>query len=189
MIATSEFKKGVRLSIDGDPFVILETQTHAPTARGGNTLLKIKVRNLRTGQVLDKSIRAGERFEQPDVERRSLQYLYADGDALVFMDTASYDQLSVPAQTLGERVRLLSDGLQVKALFFEGRVLDLELPLTVEFAVTEVEPGTKGDTVAGSATKGARLSNGMQVQVPLFIKAGDVIRLYTADGRFAERAR
>jgi elongation factor P len=189
MLTTADFKKGLRILLEGDPYVILETQTHAPTARGGNTLIKVKVRNLRTNQILDRNFKSGERLEQPDVEKKTLQYLYLDGADLVFMDTESYEQIQVSKEILGEGAEWLSDGLLVKALFFEGKLLDLELPLWVEFKVTGVEPGTKGDTVSGTATKGATLSNGKAVQVPLFIKQGDLVRICPKDGKFVERAR
>ncbi len=187
MLTTSDFKKGVRVLIEGDPYVVMETQTQTPSARGAATLVKVKVRNLRTDQVFDKSFKAGEKFDEPDLEKKSLQYLYDEGEALVFMDQATYEQISVPKDELGDKAAYMTDNLEVRALFFEDKVLDVELPNTVELEVVEVEPGTKGDTVQGSATKPATMSNGMRVQVPLYIKTGDVIRVSTKDGRFSER--
>ncbi|MBN2497641.1 MAG: elongation factor P [Deltaproteobacteria bacterium] len=189
MLSTSDFKKGLRILLDGDPYVIMETKTQTPSARGAATLVKAKVRNLRTDQVFDKSFKSGEKFDEPDLEKRAVQYLYDEGDTLVFMDGDSYEQVRVPKEELGDKAAFMQDGLECKALFFEGRMLDLELPQTLEFEVVEVEPGTKGDTVQGSATKPATLANGMRVQVPLYIKQGDVIRVSTKDGRFAERVR
>jgi elongation factor P len=187
MISTSDFKKGTRILIDGDPYVIMETQTQTPSARGAATLVKVKVRNLKTDQVFDKSFKSGEKFKEPDLEKKSVQFLYDDGDMMVFMDSSSYDQFSVSKEDLGDKHLYLTDGMELKAMFFEGNVLDLELPSTVEFEVVEVEPGTKGDTVQGSATKPATLSNGIRVQVPLYIESGDVIRVSTKDGKFYER--
>ncbi len=187
MLSTSDFKKGVRVLIDGDPYLIMDTSTQTPSARGAATLVKAKVRNLKTDQVFDKTFKAGEKFDEPDLDKRGMQFLYDEGDMLVFMDQNTYEQVMVRKDELGQKAAYMTDGLEVKALFFEGQVLDLELPHTVEFEVVEVEPGTKGDTVQGSATKPATLSNGMRVQVPLYIKTGDVIRVATKDGKFAER--
>jgi elongation factor P len=187
MISTSDFKKGVRVLIDGDPYVVMESNTQTPSARGAATLVKVKVRNLRTDQVFDKSFKSGEKFEEPDLEKRALQYLYDEGDNLVFMDATTYEQMHVTRESLGEKAEYLIDSLEVKALFFEGKILDVELPQFVELSVVEVEPGTKGDTVQGSATKPATLANGLRVQVPLYIRNGDIIRVSTKDGKFAER--
>ncbi len=187
MLSTSDFKKGVRILIGNDPYVIMDTSTQTPSARGAATLVKAKVRNLKTDQVFDKTFKAGEKFEEPDLDKRGMQFLYDEGDMLVFMDQNTYEQVMVRKDDLGTKASYMVDGLEVKALFFEGQVLDLELPHTVEFEVAEVEPGTKGDTVQGSATKPATLSNGMRVQVPLYIKSGDVIRVTTKDGKFSER--
>jgi elongation factor P len=189
MITTSDFKKGVRILIDGDPYVIMETQTQTPSARGASTLVKVKARNLRTGQVFDKSFKSGEKFKQPDLEKKAVQYLYDEGEALVFMDLTTYDQFNVQKEDLGEKAFYITDGLECKAMFLEGKLLDLELPQTVEFEVVEVEPGTRGDTVQGSATKPATLSNGLRVQVPLYIETGNVIKISTKDGTFSERVR
>jgi elongation factor P len=187
MLTTADFKKGVRILIEGDPYVIMETTTQTPSARGAATLVKAKVRNLRTDQVFDRSFKAGEKFNEPDLDKRPLQYLYDDGEALVFMDQTSFEQFPLRKDELGDKAAYVVDGLEVKAIFFEGKVLDLELPQTVELEVVEVEPGTRGDTVQGSATKPATLSNGLRVQVPLYIKENDHIRVSTKDGKFSER--
>jgi elongation factor P len=165
----------------------MDTQTQSPSARGAATLVKAKVRNLRTDQVFDKSFKSGEKFNEPDLDKRNLQYLYNEGEQLVFMDLTSYEQINLARTELGNKAAYLMDNLEVKALFFDGRILDIELPQSVELEVAEVEPGTKGDTVQGSATKPATLENGLKVQVPLYIKTGDRIRVATKDGRFAER--
>lgn len=189
MLTATDCKKGTRILIQGDPYVVMETQTQTPSARGAATLVKVKVRNLRTNQVFDKSFKAGEKFTEPDLEKRAIQVLYHEADAVVFMDMDTYEQFHVQTGELGDQAVFLTDGMELKAMFFEGQLLDLDLPPTVELEVVEVEPGTKGDTVQGSATKPATLSNGMRVQVPLYIESGDLIRVATKDGRFAERAR
>jgi elongation factor P len=189
MITTSDFKKGVRVLLDGDPYVIMDTQTQTPSARGAATLVKVKVRNLRTDQVFDKSFKSGEKFEEPDLDKKNIQYLYAEQEMMIFMDMDSYEQFHVAQEDIAEKAPYLTDGMELKALFFEGKVLDLELPASVEFEVVEVEPGTKGDTVQGSATKPATLSNGLRVQVPLYIEAGNIIKISTKTGKFTERVK
>ena len=189
MITTSDFKKGLRILIDGDPYTILECIVQTPSARGASSLAKIKARNLRTGQVFDKTIRTGEKFDEPDLERRPLQYLYNDGENLVFMDQGTYDQVMVTPEELGDDAQYLFENMELKALFFEGRILELELPASLEYDIVDVEPGTRGDTAHGGVTKPAVLSNGMKVQVPLFVKPGERIRVSTRDCKFVERVR
>ena len=194
MITTSDFKKGARILIDGDPYVIMGTQTQTPSARGAATLVKVKVRNLKTGQVFDKSFKSGEKFNQPDLEKKGVQFLYDEGEAMVFMDLTTYDQFNVQKEDLGEKAGYVTDGLECKAILKARGEMGLTnikvmVPQTVEFEVVEVEPGTRGDTVQGSATKPATLSNGLRVQVPLYIETGNVIRVSTKDGSFSERVR
>lgn len=189
MITPSEFKKGLRILVDGDPYTIMQTVIETPSARGASSLAKVKIRNLRTGQVFDKTFRTSEKFDEPDLERRPLQYLYHDGEQRIFLDMESYEQVGVTDEDLGDDGRYLSDGMELKALFFEGRILELELPATLDYEVVEVEPGTKGDTAHGGATKPAILSNGLHVAVPLFIQVGERIRVSTKDGKFSERVK
>jgi elongation factor P len=189
MVTTSDFKRGLRILIEGDPYTILDTMVQTPSARGASSLAKIKVRNMRTGQVFDKTFRTGERFDEPDLERRQIQYLYDDGEHRVFMDMESYDQIHVTPEELGEDARFLCENMEVRALFFDGRVLELELPASLEYEIVDVEPGTRGDTAHGGVTKPAILNNGLKVQVPLFVEQGERIRVATKDGKFVERVR
>lgn len=189
MVTTSDFKRGLRILIDGDPYTILDTMIQTPSARGASSLAKIKARNMRTGQVFDKTFRTGERFDEPDLERRTIQYLYDDAEHRVFLDMESFDQVHVTPQELGDDGRFLYENMEVRALFFEGRVLELELPAALEYEVVEVEPGSRGDTAHGGVTKPAVLGNGLRVQVPLFVEAGERIRVSTKDGKFVERVR
>lgn len=188
MLTTGDLKKGVRVLIDGDPYLVLESQTQTPSARGITTRVVVKIRNLKTGQVFDRSFKSGERFEEPDLDRKCLQLLYREGDGYVVMDLATFEQFSLSEEVLGERARFLHENLELKALFFEGRPLDLEFPSSVILEVAEVEAGTKGDTVTGGGTKGATMANGLKVQVPLFIKPGDRLKISTEDGRYLSRA-
>ena len=189
MITTSDFKKGLRVLIEGDPYTIIESIVQTPSARGASSLAKVKVRNLKTGQVFDRTFRTGERFEEPDLERRNLQYLYSDGEHRVFMDMESFEQFHVADKDLGDDARFLYDGLELKALFFDNAILELELPATLEYEIVDVEPGTRGDTAHGSPTKPAVMSNGLRVHVPLFVQQGERIRVSTKDGKFSERAK
>jgi elongation factor P len=188
MIFASDLKKGARLVVDGDPYVVLVAQTQTPSARGAASLVKVKVRNLRTDQVLDKSYKTDERFDEPDLERKPFQFLYEDGEQYVFMDQASYDQLYVTRDELGDAAQYLVDNLELKLIFYNGKLLDVELPMTIELEVDTVEPVTRGDTARGTVLKPATLTNGMRVMVPQYIKDGDRIRVSTKDGSFAERA-
>ncbi len=189
MIFASDFKKGTRILFESDPYVIMDTQTQTPSARGAATLVKVKMRNLRTDQVFDKSFKAADKFEEPDLGKTMIQYLYADDQFLIFMDMTTFDQFQVEKAELDQKSAFLQEGMELKAWFFEGRLLDLELPVTVDLEVVEVEPGTKGDTVQGSATKPATLENGLRVQVPLYIESGETIKVSTKDGKFVERAK
>lgn len=189
MLTTEELRRGARILLDGDPYLVLETRVQTPSARGSATLTKVKLRNVRTGQLLDKSLRGGERFVEPDLERRALQFLYREDEQLVFMDQQSYEQVQLGAEEVGVQAVFLDPELDLRGLFFEGRLLALELPQYVELAVVSVVPGARGDTAHGGVTTEAELSNGMTLKVPLFIKVGEQVRVATADGSFAGRAR
>jgi len=189
MVFASDLRKGSRLVIDGDPYTVLAAQTQTPSARGAASLVKLKVRNLRTDQVLDKSYKTDERFDEPDLERKPFQYLYDDGEQLVFMDQTTFDQLYVTRDELGEAAAYLIDNLELKLVFYNGKLLDVELPVTIELQVDTVEPVTRGDTARGTVLKPATLTNGMRVMVPQYVKEGDRIRVSTKDGSFAERVQ
>jgi elongation factor P len=183
-VDTSEFRNGLRLEIDGDPFEITFFQ-HVKPGKGG-AFVRTKLRNLRTGRVVDQTFRAGERVDEADVEDRRMQYLYPDGDSLVFMDTQSFDQIPFSADQVGDARRFLQENIEVDVLFWKGRPLQIELPNFIEAAIVRCDPGLKGDTASG-ATKPATLETGAVLQVPLFVKEGDRIRVDTRTGQYMER--
>jgi len=189
MIEVSDFKKGVCLRFKGAPMMIVDVRFSTPTARGGNTIAKTKLRNLLTGQLVNESIRSGERFDEVEHEQRPIQYLYADGSRWHFMDQQTYDQFELDRDVLADKIGYLKDGLEgLRSILVEGRVVDVVLPTTVDLAVTEADPVIKGAT-AQAQLKRAVLETGIEVQVPSYVTAGEVIRVDTRDGRFVERVK
>lgn len=188
MPSTSDFKKGMRIALEGDPYVIVETQTQTPTARGAATLVKTKLRNLRTQQLLSRTFKAGEKFDDPDFEIRACQYLYDEsGETYYFMDDESYEQYAVARDIITYELGFILPNDKVRVVFFEGRVIGVEVPNTVELAVVETEPAVKGDTVS-AVTKAATLETGLEVQVPMFVSQSDRLVIDTRDARYVRRA-
>jgi len=181
---TSQFKNGLKIVLDGEPYAITYFQ-HVKTGKGG-AFVRTKLKHLRTGRVLDRTFRSGEKVDEADTVDRKMQYLYPDGDQLVFMDTKDYEQIPFSQEQVGEAVKYLTENLDVSVLFWNGKPLTIELPAFIEAEVVECEPGLKGDTASG-ATKPATLKPGAVVQVPLFIKQGEVIRVDTRTGAYVER--
>ena len=192
MITTADFKKGARVEIDQAPWTVVTVNTQTPSARGAATLVKARLKNILTGQVSDRTFKAGEKFSVPDVEMRPAQFLYEapDGDERVyhFMDMSSYDQFELRDSDLGDDVRWLVESLEVKSVLYNGRVVSVEMPQFVELEISSVEPGSRGDTASGSVTTAAYTTTGLRVQVPLFIKDGDRIRVDTTTGNFKDRS-
>ncbi|MCB2191523.1 MAG: elongation factor P [Deltaproteobacteria bacterium] len=185
MYSTAEFRRGLKIEIDGKPYTIVEFQ-HVKPGKGG-AFVRTKLKNLETGQVLEQTFRSGAKVDIPDLEENNVQYLYQDGDSYVFMDNDTYDQLFIAAEYLGDAMDYLKPNIDVKVLFFNGKPIGVDLPITVELEVTETEPGVKGDTATG-ATKNATLETGLVVQVPLFIEEGEVLKIDTRTGEYLERA-
>jgi elongation factor P len=181
---TSQFRNGLKIELDGEPFVVVYFQ-HVKPGKGG-AFVRTKVKNLRTGRVLDRRFRAGERVEEADIRERKMQFLYRDGEQLVFMDSESYEQIPFSSEQVGESRKYLRENLDVDVLFWRGQPINVELPAFIEATVTQCEPGLKGDTASG-ATKPATLETGAVVQVPLFIKEGERIRVDTRTGGYVER--
>ena len=191
MITTSDFKKGVRVELDGAPWTIVNVTTQTPSARGAATLVKARFKNILTGQVSDRTFKSGEKFVSPDVEMRPAQYLYSSPEdrenVYHFMDMASYDQFELRDQDLGDIAQWLVENLEVKSVLYNGSVVGIELPQFVELELETVEPGSRGDTASGSVTTAAYTSSGIRILVPLFIKAGDKVRVDTTSGQFKDR--
>ena len=191
MITTSDFKKGLRIEFDGAPWTIVNTHTQTPSARGAATLVKARFKNVLTGQVADKTFRAGEKFAEPDLMFAAAQFLYDlpdESERLYhFMDSKSYEQFELRTSDLGHTTDYLVEGIEVRAVLYNGNVVGIELPQFVELAIDTVEPGSRGDTASGAVLTTAHTANGLKVQVPLYIKDGDTIRVETTTGAFKDR--
>jgi len=185
-ISTADFKTGLTIEYDGEIFQLLEFQ-HVKPGKGG-AFVRSRLRNLRTGATIDKTFRAGEKMEQAQITRRATQFLYRAGDEYTFMDTETFDQISLRGEVVGEAVKFLRPDTEVLfQMFKEEEILGVELPHTMEFVVTQSDPGLRGDTATGGS-KPATLETGAVVNVPLFINEGDRIRVDTRSGKYLERA-
>lgn len=187
MLTTGDFKKGLRLLIDQAPYELMDYTVQTPSARGSATLVKAKVRNILTGAVFDRTFKSGERFEEPDVQLRPVQFLYRDGEDYHFMDNESYEQFHLSAEKLGDQARWLTDGATLRSLLFNGSVAGVELPQFMEFTIETTEPAVRGDTASGRVTKDATLPTGAVVKVPLYMDAGERILVATGTGEFVKR--
>ena len=189
MLSTGDFKRGLRLLLDGDPYVIVDVHVQTPSARGASSLTKVKVRNLRTGQVFDRTFRGGDKVDEPNLAFRPVQFLYRDADGFHFMDTQSYEQFALSADDVGAGAGYLTEGLEgIRSVVFNDRVIALDLPNTVTLRVAETGPALKGATAAAQ-TKPATLETGLVIQVPSYLEAGELVVVDTRDGRFTARAR
>jgi len=184
MISTSELRKGVAIELDGDLWQILEYQ-HLKIGRG-SAQVRIKLRNIKRGQTVERSFQAGEKWPRAYLDTRDVQFLYADGSDYHFMDTDSYEQFSISGDQLGDNAQYLTDGMVLQRTSYEGETIGVELPVTVDMQVIDTEPGFAGDTQSG-ARKPATVQSGLVVQVPLFVNAGDTIRIDTRTGEYQTR--
>ena len=183
-VDTSQFRNGLKIELDGEPFTMIYFQ-HVKPGKGG-AFVRTKVKNLKTGRVLDRTFRSGEKVEEADVAERKMQYLYQDGEDLVFMDTETFEQIPFSSEQVGEARKWLKENLDVEVLFWRGQPINLEIPSFVAYTIRRCDPGLKGDTAQG-ATKPATLETGAVVQVPLFVKEGERIRVDTRSGEYFER--
>ncbi len=184
MISTGDLRRGIVLEIDGEIWQVLE-YNHIKMGRG-SAQVRIKLRNVRRGQTIERTFQAGEKWPRAFIEQRQVQFLYRDGADHHFMDTASYEQFSMTAEQLGDAAQYLTDGMMVDRTSYEGETIGIELPVTVEHKVVETEPGFAGDTASG-ARKPATTESGLVVQVPLFVQIGDTIRVDTRTGDYQTR--
>ena len=181
-------KRKMYFEFESTPYYCLDVEVSTPTARGGQTLVRLKMRNLLTRAVFDKTFKAGEKFKEPDLETVEASYLYSDGDASYFMDQESFDQMALTPEKLGDALEFLTEGLIIKVDKFNGNPIGLQLPTHVELEVTYTEPGSRGDTASGNVTKPAKLETGIEIRVPLFIKQGEKVRVSTETREFGGRA-
>ena len=184
MISTGELKKGVAIELDGELWQILDYH-HIKMGRG-SAQVRIKLRNIKRGQTVERSFQAGEKWPRAFLDRRPVQFLYADGTDYTFMDTESYEQITLTADQLGDTTSYLIDGMMLDRTSYEGDTIGVELPVTVDLSVVATEPGFAGDTAQG-ARKPATMQTGLVVQVPLFVQEGDTVRVDTRTGEYQTR--
>ena len=188
LIEAIDIKRKMFFEYEEAPFHCVEVEVSRPTARGGQTLVRVKMRNLITRAVFDRTFKAGDKFAEPDLVQATASFLYADADGYHFMDQESYETLTLRGETLGDDRLLLVDNVLVQVLKYNGNPIGLQFPPHVELTVTDTEPGVRGDTASGSVTKAATLETGLQIRVPLFIKEGEKVKVHTETREFAGRA-
>jgi elongation factor P len=186
VISTNQFKNGTHIEVDGTIYRIMEFQ-HVKPGKGG-AFVRSKLRRVDDGAVIDKTFKAGEKFRPVRTETRRMQFLYDSGDAAVFMDTESYEQLELPRDTIADEMRWVLPNDTVELLLVDERPSGVQVPSAVDMAVTQTDPGLKGDTASGGGTKPATLESGVKVQVPLFVNEGDRVRVDTRSGEYVSRA-
>lgn len=186
MYETSDIRKGLKVKMDGDPWIVVDFQFVKPGK--GTAFTRTRLKNLKTGQVLERTFKTGEKLEEANFEERYTTYLYSDGSSYVFMDKNDYEQLMVPAAIVGEASRFLMENMDVTLLYYEGEPMSVDLPTFITAEVIRSEPGVRGDTATG-VTKPAFIATGAEVAVPLFIVEGDVIKIDTRDGTYVERVK
>ena len=187
LIDAIDVKRKMFFEFENIPFVCLEVEVSTPTARGGQTLVRLKMRNLLTRAVFDKTFKAGDKFKEPDLETVEASYLYSDGEGSHFLDQESFDTHTLSGQMVGDALDFLVEGALIQLHKFNGNPIGLQLPEKVELEVTYTEPGARGDT-RGNVTKLARLETGMEIKVPLFVQEGVKVKVYTETREFAGRA-
>lgn len=184
MYSASDLRKGLKIEIEGQPYAITDFQFVKPGK--GQALYRCKLKNILTGTTMDKTYRSTDKVGKPDLMQKDMTYSYPDGDHYVFMDDDTYDQVVVDGDVIGDLMFFLLEDMQCKVLFFNDTAIDVELPVFVEKEIAETEPGARGDT-ATNVTKPAKLDNGFEIQVPLFINQGDLVRIDTRTGEYSDR--
>jgi elongation factor P len=188
LIDAIDVKRKMFVEFENAPFCCLESDISTPTARGGQTLVRLKIRNMLTRAVFDKTFKANDKFKEPDLQTVDASYLYSDGDGSYFLDQESFETLSLNGEIVGDALDLLVEGCMIQIDKYNGNPIGLQLPQQVELMVTYTEPGVRGDTAGGSVTKPAKVETGIEVRVPMFIKEGERIKVYTETREFAGRA-
>jgi elongation factor P len=184
--STAEFRKGLKIELEGEPYIIADF-LHVKPGKGG-AFVRTKLKSLVTGNVIDRTFRSGEKVQTPALDERNMQYLYREGEAYNFMDSDTYEQLTLTADQLGEDSNFLKENVQVRIVFHNGKPIGVELPFFVELTIVKSEPGVRGDTARGG-TKPATVETGAVIQVPLFLNEGDRIKVDTRTGEYIERAK
>ena len=188
LIEAINVKRKMLFEHENTPFYCMESDISSPTARGGQTLVRLKMRNLLTNAVFEKTFKAGEKFKEPDLELVPATYLYSDGDGYHFLDQQSYETLTLSGEMVDSALDFLIEGLLIQLHKYNGNPTGLQLPIFVELAIAQTEPGVKGDSSSGSVTKVAKLETGLEIRVPLFIKEGEKVKVSTESREFAGRA-
>lgn len=183
-LSINDIKSGLTILIDGQAFIVVETQ-HVKPGKGA-AFVRVKVRNLKNNSIQERTFRGDDKIEPAFIEEKKLQYLYASGETYYFMDQDNFEEIAIAKEGIGEKTKFLKDNLEIAAYFYENEALNVSLPNFIEFTITHTEPGIKGDT-AKSGTKPATIETGATVQVPLFINLGDRIKIDTRSGSYVER--
>ncbi len=187
LIDAIDVKRKSFFEYEDTPFACLEKEISTPTARGGQTLVRLKMRNMLTNAVIDKTFKAGDKFKEPDLEKVPASYLYSDSEGSYFLDQATFETLSLSDEMMGDALEMLLEGVIVQIDKYRGNPIGLQLPMQVELTITYTEPAVRGDTSSGSVTKAAKLETGATVRVPLFCKEGEKIKITTETREFAGR--
>jgi elongation factor P len=188
LIDAIDIRRKTLFELENIPYYCLEAEVNTPTARGGQTLVRLKMRNLLTNAVFEKTFRAGDKFKEPDLLSVEASYLYTDNDGSHFLDQESFETLTLTEAMVGDALDLLLEGAIIQLRKYNGNPIGLELPMYVELNVAYTEPGVKGDSSSGSVTKAAKLETGLEIRVPLFIKEGEKVKVSTENREFAGRA-
>ncbi|MDD4802196.1 MAG: elongation factor P [Syntrophomonas sp.] len=185
MISVNDFKTGVTVELEGNVYAVVDFQ-HVKPGKGA-AFVRAKLKNVKSGGIIEKTFRGGEKLHRAHLDKRAMQYLYMDGDGYVVMDNENYEQITINRSDIGDGVKWLMENMTIQVLLYNGAIMGIELPNFVELLVVDTEPGVKGDTATG-ASKAAKLESGATVQVPLFINTGDRLRIDTRTGEYMERA-
>lgn len=186
MFTSAELKKGMMIELDKVPYLVVDVAHQTPSARGANMLVKAKLRNMLNKQTLEKTFRSGDKVDEPNFETNPGQFLYKEGDSLVFMDLSTYEQFNLTEETLGDTIYFLKDGLDLRIQIYNGEAVGIELSNSIELEVTQTEPALKGAT-ASAQTKPATLETGLQIQVPPYIEIGEIVKVDTRTHTFVSR--